>query len=180
MDTWIQFQQQKSYDNEGIWAKTGQVNQFLLQNLKSDPYFSRTVPKSTGRELFNLNWLQQQLKLANCEALPAADIQATLLAFTVLTIAEAISQYAPKTDKVYVCGGGTRNTALMKALDNALNDIEVDTTAVLGLDPQCVEATAFAWLAEQTLQFNQIDLRQITGAHRPSILGAVYWSRKAS
>lgn len=180
MDTWSQLHLQKDYDNEGLWAKSGQVNDALLLTLKSDPYFSRSIPKSTGRELFNQSWLQQQLRLAGATTLAAADIQATLLAFTASTIADAIHKYAHQVEEVYVCGGGARNTALMQALSAALKDKTVDTTAAIGLDPQWVEAMAFAWLAAQTLQHKKIDLQQITGARRPSILGAVYWSRKLS
>ena len=118
--------------------------------------------------------------MAKCEDVNAQDIQATLLAFTVSTITDAIHQYARQTDKVYVCGGGARNTALMQQLQIALDNIEVTTTAAIGLDPQWVEAVAFAWLAEQTIHQNALDLRYVTGAQSPSILGAVYWSKKAS
>jgi len=180
MDTWIQQHHQLPFDNGGRWAEGGQINQTLLMQLKSDPYFSRQIPKSTGCELFNQNWLTQQLILANCENLDAQDIQATLLAFTVSTITDAIHQYASQTEKVYVCGGGAKNTALMQQLQDALGNIEVTTTASIGLDPQWVEAVAFAWLAEQNLQRNALDLRYVTGARSPSILGAVYWSKKAS
>ncbi len=156
------------------------MNESLLLTLKSAPYFNRSIPKSTGRELFNQNWLQQQLRQANATTLPAADVQATLLAFTVSTIADAIHKYAYQAEEVYICGGGAKNTALMQALNTALKDKTVATTAAIGLDPQWVEATAFAWLAAQTLQYQKIDLQQITGARQPSILGAVYWSRKLS
>lgn len=180
MDSWSQIHLQKDYDDEGRWAKSGQVNESLLLTLKSAPYFNRSIPKSTGRELFNQNWLQQQLRQANATTLPAADVQATLLAFTVSTIADAIHKYAYQAEEVYICGGGAKNTALMQALNTALKDKTVATTAAIGLDPQWVEATAFAWLAAQTLQYQKIDLQQITGARQPSILGAVYWSRKLS
>lgn len=180
MDSWSQIHLQKDYDDEGRWAKSGQVNESLLQTLKSAPYFNRSIPKSTGRELFNQNWLQQQLRQAYATTLPAADVQATLLAFTVSTIADAIHKYAYQAEEVYICGGGAKNTALMQALSTALKDKTVATTTAIGLDPQWVEATAFAWLAAQTLQYQKIDLQQITGARRPSILGAVYWSRKLS
>ncbi|THK40365.1 anhydro-N-acetylmuramic acid kinase [Methylophaga sp. SB9B] len=180
MDAWIQQHRQQAFDNEGKWAEGGQVSQSLLLKLKSDPYFARKIPKSTGCELFNLGWLMQQLSLAGISDLDAQDVQATLMAFTVSTIVDAIHQYASQTDKVYVCGGGARNSALMRQLQNALDTIEVMTTAMIGLDPQWVEAAAFGWLAEQTLQHNALDLREVTGARSPSILGAVYWSKKAS
>lgn len=180
MDTWIQKHKQQVFDDEGIWAKGGKVNQKLLVQLKSDPYFSRQIPKSTGCELFNQNWLSHQLDSAEARDVDPQDVQATLLAFTASTIVDAIQQYASQTDKVYVCGGGVKNTALMQQLKIALDPIELDTTTAIGLDPQWVEAAAFAWLAEQTLQHNALDLQQVTGAFRPSILGAVYWSKKAS
>lgn len=180
MDTWIQKHKQQAFDNEGIWAKGGKVHQRLLMQLKSDPYFSRQTPKSTGCELFNQNWLAVQLSYANAKDLDPQDVQATLLAFTASTIVDAIQQYASQTDKVYVCGGGAKNSALMQHLQTALDPIELNTTAAIGLDPQWVEAAAFGWLAEQTLQHNALDLQLVTGARSPSILGAVYWSKKAS
>lgn len=180
MDTWIQKHKQQAFDNEGIWAKGGKVNQRLLIQLKSAPYFSRQIPKSTGCELFNQNWLANQLSCADAKDLDPRDVQATLLAFTASTIVDAIQQYASQTDKVYVCGGGAKNSALMQHLQTALDPIELNTTAAIGLDPQWVEAAAFGWLAEQTLQHNALDLQLVTGARSPSILGAVYWSKKAS
>jgi anhydro-N-acetylmuramic acid kinase len=180
MDTWIQKHKQQAFDNEGIWAKGGKVNQRLLIQLKSAPYFSRQIPKSTGCELFNQNWLANQLSCADAKDLDPRDVQATLLAFTASTIVDAIQQYASQTDKVYVCGGGAKNAALMQHLQTALDPIELNTTAAIGLDPQWVEAAAFGWLAEQTLQHNALDLQMVTGARSPSILGAVYWSKKAS
>ena len=180
MDSWIQKHQHQAFDNDGVWAEGGQVNQSLLLTLKSDPYFKREIPKSTGCELFNQNWLMKQIIAAKCEDLPPQDIQATLLALTGSTIADAIHQYADQTDKLYICGGGAKNTALVKQLRKNLAPIMVATTAEIGLDPQWVESAAFAWFAEQTLQHNALDLRHLTGARQPSILGAVYWSRKAS
>lgn len=180
MDAWIYKHQQKPFDNEGKWAESGRVNQTLLLQLKSATYFKRPIPKSTGCELFNLDWLDKQLTAAQCQSIDAEDVQATLMDFTVSTIAEAIQQYASDTHKIYVCGGGSKNKALMQRLSAELQPIAVDTTAAIGLDPQWVEAAAFAWLAEQTLKHKALDLRQVTGAHQPNILGAVYWSRKAS
>jgi len=180
MDVWIQQHQQQAFDNEGKWAEGGQVNQALLLQLKSNAYFERKIPKSTGCELFNLSWLMQQLNLSGTTDLDPQDVQATLMAFTVSTVTDAINQYARQTDKVYVCGGGARNSALMRQLQTALNPIKVETTATIGLEPQWVEAAAFGWLAEQTLQHNALDLREVTGARSPNILGAVYWSKKAS
>lgn len=180
MDTWIQKHKQQAFDNEGLWANSGKVNQKLLMQFKTEPYLSRQIPKSTGCELFNLNWLSHQLSCADDNELEPQDVQATLLAFTVSTIVEAIQQYASQTDAVYVCGGGAKNAVLMRELQSALNTIKLMTTSDIGLDPQWVEAAAFAWLAEQTLNHNPVDLRQVTGAQSPNILGAIYWSRKAS
>ena len=180
MDSWIQKHRQQAFDNEGKWAEGGKVNQTLLGQLKSDPYFKRKIPKSTGCELFNLNWLMRHLSHTETTELDAQDVQATLMAFTASSIADAIHQYASKTDKVYVCGGGAKNLALMRQLQQALDTIEVTTTTAIGIDPQWVEAAAFGWLAEQSLQHNALDLREVTGALSPSILGAVYWSKKAS
>lgn len=180
MDSWIQKHLGQAFDDEGKWAEQGEVHQSLLNQLKADNYFTMKAPKSTGCELFNLDWLSRQIAAASARQLPPEDVQATLLAFTVWAIVEGIQQYAVEAEKVYVCGGGSRNTALMQKLQASLSPVSVESTIAIGMDPQWVEAAAFGWLAEQTLLHQKLDLRHVTGARYPSVLGAVYWSRKAS
>ncbi len=170
MDAWVQFALQQPYDHNGDWARSGQNNTELLTQLQSDPFFSRQPPKSTGREQYNLQWLRQQLR----QNYPAEDVQATLCELSATTIASAITQFAPKTDEVFVCGGGARNSYLIERISALLDARHVTTTAALGIDPQSVEAMAFAWLAYRTLKHLSGNLPAVTGASEEVILGGIY------
>jgi len=179
LDQWYQQHHNDLYDENGQWARDGEVNQALLKLLMSDPFLRQSAPKSTGREHFNLNWLTEKLTEFDTP-IKARAVQKTLLQMTANSISDAILQYAAETDEVYVCGGGAHNAVLMQALTNALPTMSVDTTAALGLAPDWVEACAFAWLAKQTIQHQTGNLPAVTGASKPTILGAVYSSNAAS
>lgn len=172
MDTWIQACKGDSYDKDGAWAASGQVNPLLLMTLLSDAFFAGTGPKSTGREVFNLTWLQQQLAtLPHC---PEADVQATLLELTARTIVESLKKAQATTEALLVCGGGAHNSALMARIAALLPGTQVGTTAAKGVDPDWVEATAFAWLAHCCLENIPGNRPSVTGAKGPRILGAIY------
>jgi len=173
MDAWVQKHKQQNFDDDGQWASSGSVNQKLLAQLLSNDYFTKTPPKSTGRELFNLNWLEQQLSQIS-ENISDVDVQATLAEFTVVSISNAINQHSSETDEVIVCGGGTRNSFLMKNLSENLKPTEVKTTDDLGLPAEWVEATAFAWLAKETLAHRPGNVPGVTGARHPVVLGGIY------
>ncbi|HEX7810560.1 MAG TPA: anhydro-N-acetylmuramic acid kinase [Burkholderiales bacterium] len=170
MDAWIRKHTGGPYDQDGAWAAGGTIVDGLLAALLSHEYFSRKPPKSTGRDLFNLAWLE--LHLTGAEN--ARDVQATLLAMTAGSIARDIKLYCRGTREVYVCGGGARNAALLSALRSALADAAVSTTSDLGIDPDWVEACAFAWLARQALQLRPGNLPSVTGAIGSRVLGAIY------
>jgi anhydro-N-acetylmuramic acid kinase len=177
MDAWIQLHQNCNYDHDGAWGAQGQVHQKLLNLCMSDPYFSLPAPKSTGRDLFDLSWLQQ--RLIACGNLSAIDVQASLHAFTAHSIALSIAQYASEVTHVYVCGGGAYNTHLMSHLRLALFDqmqrtVPVENTAQLGVQAEHVEALAFAWLAQQFVERKSGNLPAVTGAKAGRILGALY------
>jgi anhydro-N-acetylmuramic acid kinase len=179
MNAWIQRHKGKSYDKDGNWAKSGSVNQALLDLLLSEPYFSQAIPKSTGREVFNLDWLDT--KIAHCaDTINPEDVQATLLQFSAQTITNAILNYLPPIEDLLLCGGGAHNTALVAALTEKLNSIRIETTEKHGLHPDWVEAAAFAWLAHKTITHQKVNLTTITGSTAPTILGAVYWSNERS
>src|SRR5690606_27492099 len=133
-----------------------------LQQLLNDPYFAAPHPKSTGRELFNMEWLQKNLA-SHSVALAAEDVQATLLELTTESVARAIRSHLD-SGEVLVCGGGARNLALMQQLQDKLPAFKVASTAAYGLHADCVEAVAFAWFAQQTLQGSPIDFSPFTGA----------------
>ncbi len=171
LDAWILQQQCKPYDESGGWAKQGKVHKLLLASLLAHPYFTQPFPKSTGREQFNLNWLEQQL--AGASAAPV-DIQRTLVELSAASIANAIAAHG-NINEIYVCGGGANNIFLMDRLQALMPGSEIATTAALGIAPQLVEASAFAWLALQTVTNKTVDLCSITGATKASVLGGVYY-----
>lgn len=177
MDSWCQRHTGKAYDNNGLWACNGSVDQQLLNQLLSHPYFTQQPPKSTGKETFNLGWLEEQLEKISHPITPE-DVQATLLVLTV----ESISQSIEITDKkaaceIYICGGGAHNSALCSALETRLSPRKFNTTEALGIHPDWVEAVAFAWLAKQTLENRPGNLPSVTGAHKAVVLGAIYPGR---
>ncbi len=171
MDAWIHRHQAKAYDVNGVWAATGSVNDALLAQLMSEPFFAMPAPKSTGRDLFNLAWLQSHLN--TYPALRPEDVQATLVALTTKTIADAIQRHTATCDAVYVCGGGAYNSQLMQSLQKQLA-LPVNSTDVLGISPSHVEALAFAWLAKQFCERLPGNLPAVTGAKGDRILGALY------
>lgn len=172
MDGWSLQQRGIGCDEGGIWAASGHVDTALLAQMLADPYFSQTGPKSSGREVFNLDWLQRQL---GTESRDPADVQATLLALSVQSVAAAIRRDAGAAQRVLVCGGGVHNTHFLQALGAALTPIPVVSTASCGVDPDYVEAMAFAWLARQRLLGLPGNRADVTGARGPRVLGAVYF-----
>ena len=171
MDSWIKRHKNLEFDQDGTWAASGQVNTALLDQLLSDAYFQRAAPKSTGRELFNLDWLNRYLS-ANPQIRPV-DVQATLLELTAQSIATEIER-SLTTGEILVCGGGALNPVLFESLKTALSNFDVTTTSAAGLDPLWVEAAAFAWLAKQTIDGLSGNLPEVTGATGPRILGGIY------
>ena len=171
MDVWIRTQRGKAFDRDGQWALSGQCSERLLEKLLDDPYFARRPPKSTGFEHFGIAWLEDRL---DSESYAAEDVQASLLALSIRSISSAIRSAAPATREVLACGGGVHNPALMSGLADALPGIRLGTTSDHGLDPDWVEAAAFAWLASRTLAGLPGNLPSVTGAASSEILGGVY------
>ena len=176
MDAWICDQQGHAFDENGVWASQGEINQALLSRMLADPFFSLAPPKSTGRDDFHLEWIQKQIGQDNINA---EDVQATLLQLTVDAALKALESYAPKTRTLVVCGGGARNIALLnlfKVRAELLfkNSLEIMTSDALGIDPQLVEGLAFAWLAWAHKEKRPANLPAVTGAKGPRILGACY------
>lgn len=172
LDAWIHKQHGHSFDRDGAWAATGQVRQDLLERLLSAPFFATEGPKSTGRELFNLNWLLEHLQ--QLPPLPPEDVQATLVELTASSIVAALRRAQEHTDALLVCGGGAHNSCLMHRLAEWLPHTEVSSTARLGIDPDWVEAMAFAWLAHCALEGIAGNRPSVTGARGPRVLGAIY------
>ncbi|GAB3393106.1 anhydro-N-acetylmuramic acid kinase [Azotobacter armeniacus] len=172
LDAWIQRQQGLEFDRNGDWAASGKIRSALLKTLLGDPFFLSRGPKSTGRELFNMVWLEQQL--AGLPTMAPADIQATLLELTASSIVDSLQTAQGRTDELLVCGGGAHNQALMKRLAELLPTSKVATTEAYGIPPDWIEAMAFAWLAHCCLEGIPANRPSVTGARGPRILGAIY------
>ena len=173
LDAWIQRHQGTHYDRNGAWAASGVIDSNLLAALADHPYLQQPPPKSAGREEFNLAWLDATLAQFK-HALTPADVQATLLEFTAMSLCDAVSRECSTPQELYVCGGGAHNGLLMQRITARLPDVQVATTTALGIDPDWMEALAFAWLARQTLHQAPSNLPSVTGARGARILGAIH------
>lgn len=171
LDAFAQTHLKQAFDDGGSWAATGKVDERLLQTLLSHPFFAKKPPKSTGRDEFNIAWLNNIL--ANFPQLSPENIQATLTELTARSIADQIVNKNINT--LYVCGGGAFNDYLLSRIAAHLPSTEVKTTQALGIDPQLVEPCLMAWLAQRTICKQPIDLQDITGSKQPMLLGGVYY-----
>jgi anhydro-N-acetylmuramic acid kinase len=170
LDLWIQRHLGKEYDQAGAWAQGGTVLAAPLAAMLGEPYFKRRPPKSCGRDLFNATWLE---KFSLGRAAPQ-DVETTLAELSACSIADAVEQYCPQADELYVCGGGAHNFCVLDRLRRNLPRCQIATTAALGMDPDWVEAIAFAWLAKRTLDGRPGNLATVTGAAGERVLGAIY------
>jgi len=172
MDAWIQQAKNKDFDKEGAWAASGTVNPALLEQMLSEPFLATQGPKSTGRELFNLAWLKHLL--VRYPSIADQDVQATLCEFTAQSIAIALQQAQQNTQGVWVCGGGAHNKNLLNRLRRLLPNVQVDSTDLLGVSAEWMEAMAFAWLAHCCLEGIPGNRPAVTGASGLRVLGAIY------
>ena len=171
MDAWILRERDERYDRGGAFARQGRVDAALLERLLADPWLALPPPKSTGRDQFHLDWLQARL---GHEPPAAANVQATLAEFTAATVADALRREQPDVARLLVCGGGVHNGLLLERLAARLPDVVVESTAAHGMDPDFVEAAAFAWLARETLAGRPGNLPAVTGARGLRVLGALH------
>ena len=169
LDVWCKLHTGHNYDEKGQWAAQRSADPELLQLLCNHPYFLLPAPKSTGREQFNLPWLQQNLSSINRYIDPQV-VQATLVMLTTCTIAKQVLQFKD-VEQVYVCGGGVRNEFLIEELESELHECELFTTDELGVEADAVEAMAFAWLAYAHINKIQGSVASVTGASRGAVLG---------
>ncbi|GDX59148.1 anhydro-N-acetylmuramic acid kinase [Nitrosomonadaceae bacterium] len=170
MDAWCLRHLGETYDHDGAWARSGKVIPELFERLFELEFFSLPFPKSTGRELFNLSWLEGYLSGME----KPEDVQSTLSQLTTLSIAKSLLSHFPSAVEVFLCGGGARNTDLVERLRAALPMKRVELTDVLGVDADWLEAFAFAWLAQQAMVGAPGNLPEVTGARGQRILGAIY------
>jgi len=171
MDAWCLRHQGERFDRAGAFAASGNCSEALLDRLLAEPWLALPPPKSTGRDQFHEHWLADRL---GGLALAAADVQATLNRFTAQSIADALRRQMPGCARLLVCGGGVHNPVLLANLAAALPDVLIESTASQGLDPDFVEAMAFAWLARETLANRPGNLPAVTGARGLRVLGCIY------
>ena len=170
LDRWVQQHRKTAYDRNGEWAASGSCIDELLEQMLAFGYFDLPPPKSTGLEDFNLDWLAQHKP----ESHDPADVQATLAELTARTIADSVRHFAAATNELYVCGGGAHNKDLLTRLARNLPGTSIETTDAVGLDPDWVEAAAFAWLAMRTMNKQTGNLPSVTGASQKVILGTIH------
>lgn len=170
LDGWARRHTGALFDEDGRWAASGRTEPALLARLMDEPFLALPPPKSTGRELFRLEWLQERLSAD----LRAVDVQSTLADFTAHAIVGAIDRYCPGADEIYLAGGGARNGSLVSRIRTLARGRLVATTDALGVPTGQVEAMAFAWLAMKCLAREPVDLRAVTGAKGPRVMGAIY------
>ncbi len=173
LDAWHAKHRGSPFDAQGEWAAGGRADDQLLRVLMDEPYFRVLPPKSTGRDLFDLRWLEQALARHGA-SVAAADVQATLARLTVRSVADALRREMPHVDEVLVCGGGARNDGLIAALADELSPSAVMPTSAEGVAVDHVEALAFAWLARETLAGRPGNIPSVTGTRGPRVLGAIY------
>ena len=177
MDSWIEKHLGKRYDKNAEWAKTGKVIPEFLAEMLSEPFLQLPPPKSTGRELFNLAWLEKQLAnlTVKSTAYKVEDVQRTLAEFTAQSVSRELSQWKNEPNKVLlVCGGGARNPLLMERFNALLPDWCVGTTNDDGVNVDYVEAAAFAWLAYCRMENLPSNMPSVTGSSQAVSLGVIF------
>ena len=170
LDAWIREHRGRAFDQDGAWSATGTVIPGLLTNLEQDGFVRAPPPKSTGKDLYNLDYVRVRLRGSE----DPADVQATLAEFTASSISWAVETWAPSNADVVVCGGGRLNGDLMERLGRHLIKRDVMPTETLGFDGDAIEAAAFAWLAHRFLEGLPGNSPAVTGATGPRVLGALY------
>jgi anhydro-N-acetylmuramic acid kinase len=172
LDHWVKRHCDREFDQDGQWSAGGTVADALLHDLLDDPYFARSGPRSSGKETFNLAWLETSLQAH--PGLQPRDVQSTLAELTAVSIARAISASHIDVAEVYICGGGAHNQDLLQRLQRHLAPASLAPTTAIGMDPDWVEAAAFAWLAHRALEGLAGNAPAVTGARGPRVLGGIY------
>lgn len=171
LDHWIYKNKKLNYDFEGKWAKTGKIIPSLKKLFLKEPYFIKKFPKSCGREMFNLDWIERHA----IKSFKTEDVQRTLLELTVVSIGNCINNFCADVDEIYICGGGSENIFLVERLKQTIN-LPIKKTDELNLPSQSVEPAAFAWLASKAMAGEVNNSPDVTGAKGPKILGVIHFA----
>lgn len=159
MDAYMQKHFSKYFDENAEVASQGKINDALLKALKNHSFFQQAFPKTTGPELFNLNYLSQAQQQSQTESISHEDAMATLNRFSADMIVVALREcLKDRTDfKIYSSGGGMHNPLLMQHLKSQLSHQEFLITADLGIHPDAKEAVLFATLANECICGGQVN-----------------------
>lgn len=175
LDLWCHENRGTQYDDNGQWSAGGQVDTALLSIMLAEPYFQKSLPKSTGRDVFNRDWLRRQLQaLDQSRALDPINVQSTLAELTARTISDALRRYLPAASELLICGGGALNRDLCKRIQALLASVTIQITDEAGLPAMQVEAAAFAWLAQRFVIRQPGNCTTVTGASGSRTLGCHY------
>ena len=172
MDAWIRITKNLDFDSEGTWAKEGQLIRELLDLMLEDEFIKRKVPKSTGPDYFNINWIEEKLNALNINP-DNKDVQATLLELTSESICFELRKYLQSIHKIFICGGGIHNKFLIRNIEKKINK-KVSSSSNFGIHPDFVEAICFAWLARERMKKHSFDLSEITGSKGKVLLGKIW------
>ena len=170
LDEWTQLHKGESHDRDGEWARSGTVQDALLEEMLRDPFFAQSPPKSTSREYFGRTWAEGIL---SDHPASQEDVQATLTELTARSISDALNSAKPEIERVLLCGGGARNVYLKERLANRM-EVSVEPTDAYGLDAEWVECCLFAHLAWLHDRKEAAELTGITGSRKAAVLGATW------
>ena len=173
MDAWVNKCLAEPFDIKGQWAATGRVKGELLVAMLQHPYFAKSAPKSTGKEDFNLSWLEKIL--STFPPILPQDVQATLCELTAVTIVDSLLNHS-HIKQLIICGGGAYNDFLIARLKDvlgskSLSGVQILKSASIGIEPQLVESAAFAWLAYLNRHNLAGNIAAVTGAKKGVVLG---------
>ena len=179
LDQWCQKHLSRPFDENGAWAASGAVNEDLLNTLLRDPFFSKQPPKSSGREYFNLDWLEASAYQHDLSPAAAKDVQATLAQLTATSIIRSLQTWGKNPSDLIICGGGRHNSDLMNRLTQAATMLQdhpnsIEPSEYWGIDGDAIEAAAFAWLAHRRLANLPGNVANVTGAEGERVLGAIF------
>ncbi len=167
----------KEFDEDGGIAEKGKVSDDLLKKMSQHPFINKKPPKSTGREEFGSNFVNQILKWSEELSLSPEDIIATATEFTVYAIYKNYENFVKpdvEVDEIIVSGGGARNKFMLRALEKYFN-VPVKLTDEFGISSDAKEAICFAVLANETVSGNPSNIKSVTGARERTILGGIYF-----
>tara|TARA_Y100000389_G_scaffold200082_1_gene239787 strand:- start:3840 stop:4850 length:1011 start_codon:yes stop_codon:yes gene_type:complete len=171
IDGWCRERFDIEFDLSGRLASKGEINFNVLKLMLKDKYFDKKPPKSTGFELFNMNWIKQFLKKKS--HISDIDILATLTYLTVITVSNDLNKYKNKPRSIFFYGGGAFNKLMVQGITD-LTKLRKVKSLRYGINEKNFEATAFSWLALMRINGVKFAKSSITGSKKSYYLGNIY------